>query len=71
VGLAYPKTLSFMNLIDIRSSLHNLSDQKITGIERIGNPTIPMRTRLKQAAQADALRSGTNQRLSRFEHDFP
>src|SRR5712675_1163819 len=59
VGLTYPKTLSFVNLIDIRSDRNNLSDQKITGIERIGNPTIPMRTRLKQATQANALRSGT------------
>jgi len=71
VGSTYPKTISFMNPIDIRSDRNNLSDHKITGIERIGNPTIPMRTRLKQATQADALRSGTNQRLSRLEHDFP
>src|SRR6266566_413738 len=71
VGPTYPKTLSFMNLIDTRSDRHDLSEHKITGIERIGDPTIPMRTRLKQATQADALRSCTNQRLSRLEYDFP
>src|SRR6266516_2807760 len=47
VGPAYPKTISFMNLIDIRSDRHNLSDHKITGIERKGDPTIPMRTLFK------------------------
>src|SRR6266487_3220988 len=62
VGPAYPKTSSFTNLIDIRSDRHHLSDQKIPGRERIGHPTIPMRTRLKQATQADALRSCTNHR---------
>src|SRR5216683_431937 len=71
VGPAYPETISFMNLIDTRSDRHNLSDHKITGMERIDDPTIPMRTRLKQATQTDALRSCTNQRLSRLEYDFP
>src|SRR5215469_7351687 len=71
VGPTYTKTLSCMNLLDILSDRHNLSDQKITGRERVGHPMIPMRTRLKQPTQADALRSGTNQRLSRLEHDFP
>jgi len=71
VGPACPKTISFMNLIDIQPDRNNLSDHKITGIERIRNPMIPMRARLKQATQADSLRSCTNQRLSRLEHDFP
>ena len=67
VGPTYPKTISFLNLIDTRSDRHHLSEQKITGMERIGDPTIPMRPRLKQATQADALRACTNQRLSRLE----
>src|SRR5215469_8123162 len=70
VGSTYPETISFTNLVEIRSDRNDLCDHKITRIERIGNPTIPVRTGLKQATQADALRPCANQRLSRLEHDF-